>query len=106
MSEGSTTMVATKTTTMITPEELLAHLDDILERARVNGERFEIVENGKPIAILEPPNPPAISISDLIAMVGNLEMPGDGFADDLEAAQASRRPPTPPEWPDESARFS
>jgi len=93
-------MTATETATTITPDELLTNLNEILERARVKGERFSIIQNGEPVAVLGPPNPPAISIADLIAAVGNLEMPGDGFADDLEAAIASRRPPVAPEWPE------
>lgn len=93
-------MTATETATTISPDELAANLGEILERARKKGERFAIVQNGESVAVLGPPNPPAISITDLIAAVGNLEMPGDGFADDLEAIQAQARPPKAPEWPD------
>lgn len=94
----SATEAATEMT--ITPDELAERLPEILERARVNGDRFVVVQHGRPIAVLGPPNPPAISIADLIAEVGDLEMPGDGFADDLEAAQASQQPPKAPDWPD------
>jgi hypothetical protein len=44
--------------------------------------------------------PPGITASELIAAVGNLEMPGGGFADALEAVQASQPLAEMPEWPD------
>ena len=43
---------------------------------------------------------PGITASELIAKVGNLEMPGDGFADALEAVQAEQGLAEMPEWPD------
>ncbi len=47
--------------------------------------------DGKPLGV--PPServPPGITVAELIAAVGNLELPGDGFADALEAVQAAQ----------------
>ncbi len=41
-----------------------------------------------------------VTARDLIAAVGNLKMPGEGFADDLEAVQAAQGIAEMPEWPD------
>ena len=43
---------------------------------------------------------PGITVAELIAKVGNLEMPGGGFADALEAVQAEQGLAEMPEWPD------
>lgn len=43
---------------------------------------------------------PGITASELLANVGNLEMPGDGFADDLEAVLAEQGLAEMPDWPD------
>lgn len=47
-----------------------------------------------------PHHKPGITVADLVARVGNLQMPGDGFADDLEAIQAAQGVAEMPEWPD------
>ena len=43
---------------------------------------------------------PGITASELIAKVGNLKFPGDGFADALEAVQAKQGLAETTEWPD------
>lgn len=43
---------------------------------------------------------PGITWSEFIARVGDLKMPGDGFADDLEAVQAEQGIAEMPKWPD------
>lgn len=89
--------------TKLSPADLASDLADILERVRDRGERFVVEENGEPVATIVPPSgPPGITVRDLVARVGNLKTPGDGFADDLEAVQRenAQRPMTVPEWPD------
>ena len=57
--------------------------------------------NDKPLSV--PPServPPGITIEELLATVGNLKMPGSGFADALEAVQAAQPLAEMPEWPD------
>lgn len=77
--------------TTITATELADHLSDILHRVRCDGERFVVEENGKRIAVLPPHEPkPGVTGRELLARLGDLRMPGDGFADDLEAIQASQ----------------
>ena len=43
---------------------------------------------------------PGTTASELIAKVGNLKFPGDGFADDLESVQAKQGLADTTEWPD------
>ncbi|MBW3631989.1 MAG: hypothetical protein KY456_03070 [Chloroflexi bacterium] len=87
--------------TTITATQLAKGLSDILNRVRYRGERFLVQRNGETIATIEPlTSMPGITVSELIAKVGDLEMPGDGFADDLEAIQAAQRLVEMPEGPD------
>jgi antitoxin (DNA-binding transcriptional repressor) of toxin-antitoxin stability system len=44
--------------------------------------------------------PPGITVSELIARVGDLKAPGGGFADNLEAVQAEQGLAETTEWPD------
>ena len=44
--------------------------------------------------------PPGITVSELIARVGDLKMPSGGFADNLEAVQAEQGLAETTEWPD------
>jgi antitoxin (DNA-binding transcriptional repressor) of toxin-antitoxin stability system len=82
----------------ITEQELAQHFGETLDRVRLRGERLTIDREGKPIAILSPAETPVtwLALADVLARVG---LPGDGFADDLEAAQNSQpllggRPPS------------
>jgi hypothetical protein len=55
------------------------------------------------VAVLSPPasgTPPASpTLRELAARLGGLWLPGEGYAADLEAAQAGRPAPEPPAWP-------
>ncbi|MDO8635787.1 MAG: hypothetical protein Q7R34_06010, partial [Dehalococcoidia bacterium] len=52
---------------------------------------FLIERNGEPVATLSPAAPmAAISLGELLARLGDLSLPGEGFADDLEIIQASQ----------------
>lgn len=88
-------------TTTITATELSRGLSDVLNRVTYKGERFIVLRNGETIATISPADePPGITGSELIAEIGNLPFPGDGFADDLEAVQAEQGLAEFPEWPD------
>lgn len=94
-------MATTAPETIITPTELSRHMSDILDRIKYRGERFVVQRNGEAIATLAPMRPqPGITVEELIAKIGDLRMPGDGFADDLEAIQAEQGIAEFPEWPD------
>jgi antitoxin (DNA-binding transcriptional repressor) of toxin-antitoxin stability system len=87
--------------TTITATELAKGLSDVLNRVKYKGERFVVQRNGETIATLVPlAPPPGITVKALVAEIGNLSMPGDGFADDLEAIQAEQGVSELPEWPD------
>ena len=84
-----------------TASELSRRLSDILNRVKYKGESFKVQRNGEIIATLSPTtSTPGITLSELIAQVGDLVPPGDGFADDLEAVQAAQGLAEVPEWPD------
>ena len=77
--------------TKITATELSRTLSDILSRVRYRGERFLIERNGEPVATLSPATPMStISLGELLARLGDLSLPGEGFADDLETIQAGQ----------------
>jgi len=88
--------------TKLSPTDLANNLADVLERVSDRGERFVIERDGRRIATIAPPRPgpPGITIDELIARIGDLKMPGDGFADDVEEVQASQGVATVPAWPD------
>lgn len=87
-------------TAKITVEELATDLVAILDRVEHKGERITIVRDGQSIADLVPRGcPPGITARELVERVGNLALPGEGFADDLEAIQANQGVADVPEWP-------
>lgn len=87
--------------TLITATELSRALSDVLNRVKYKGERFIVQRNGETIATIEPAAKPCdVTLDDIIAKVGDLYVPGDGFADDLEAVQAEQGLAEFPEWPD------
>jgi antitoxin (DNA-binding transcriptional repressor) of toxin-antitoxin stability system len=89
--------------TKITATELAKNLSDILNRIRYRGERFVVERNGEPVASLAPISaPPGITVQEFLDRLGHLELPGDGFADDLEAIQAAQPKAEFPEWPPSS----
>ena len=78
----------------------------MLERVR-HGEQIAVERDGEVIATINPPvAKPGMTWSEFVAKVGDLEMPGDGFADDLEAIQAAQGIVQTPEWPECSTRAS
>ncbi|MBI4287166.1 MAG: type II toxin-antitoxin system Phd/YefM family antitoxin [Chloroflexi bacterium] len=86
--------------TRITATELSKTLSDILSRVRYRGERFLIERNGEAVATLSPAGPPrTVSLAEAAELLKDLPLPGEGFADDLEAIQSSQPKEVPPEWP-------
>jgi prevent-host-death family protein len=87
--------------TRITATELARALSEILSRVADHYESFTIVRHGVPVATLAPiaavTRP--VTLAELAARPGDLRLPGDGFADDLEAVQASQPPLPPSLWP-------
>ncbi len=83
----------------LTVDELERGLEEVLDRVR-SGERFVVERAGEPVASIGPPTPtPSVTLRDVIDRVGDLEMPGDGFADDLEEVQAAQGVAAVAEWP-------
>ena len=83
----------------ITATQLAKSLSDVLNRVKYRGERFIIERNGEPIATLAPTAPRGVTLNELIAVLGDWHPPGDGYADDLEWAQANQGKAVFPEWP-------
>jgi hypothetical protein len=87
--------------TKITATELARNLSDILNRIHYRGERFIVERNGESIATLEPIEPlRGITVAELIDRIGDLELPDEDFARDLEKIQAEQPKATFPEWRD------
>ena len=86
--------------TKIRATELAKNLSDVLNRVRYRGERFVIERNGEPVAALLPGAAArGITVDELEARLGDLALPRDGFADDLEAIQAAQPKAEFLEWP-------
>jgi hypothetical protein len=80
---------------------LSRNLSDILNRVKYRGETFAVQRNGEIIATIAPKHRvPQVTLDEVIAKIGDLRMPGDGFADDLEAIQEEQGLAEFPEWPD------
>jgi prevent-host-death family protein len=91
-------------TTRITATELARNLSDILNRVRYRDGEFVVERGGEVVAVLGPApsareQPAGIRLSELVARLGSLTTPGNGFADDLERIQANQPPAEPIEWP-------
>jgi len=85
--------------TKITATELGRNLSDVLNRVRYRGERFVVERGGEVVGTLEPAVKRATTFREIVAAIGDLRMPGDGYADDLEAIQCEQPPATMAEWP-------
>ncbi len=84
----------------ITEEELARRLPETLDRVRLRGERLMIDRVGEPIAVLSPVQPPGpVTWRSVAERLVELGFPGDGFADDVEEAQAAQPRLESPAWP-------
>lgn len=91
----------TTTATTISLDELVENLPEIIGRVRQHHERFIVRQGEDIIMLLEPPvQRKGITVDELVSRIGNLQMPGDGFGDVLEAIHASQGYAEVPEWPD------
>ena len=86
-------------TSAIAVADLATSLAEVLSRVHDRGERFIIERDGAPVATLAPVSATSsITLREVIARVGDLAPPGDGFAEDLEAVQAAQPPVGQPAW--------
>lgn len=86
----------------ITSIYLARNLDAVLDRVQLHGETFIVYDDGTKIARIAPArDAPGITADELVGHVGNLAMPGEGFADDLEATLAAQGLAEFSEWPDD-----
>jgi prevent-host-death family protein len=69
----------------ITEDELARHLKETLDRVYAHGERVTIDRRGHPIAVLAPVAA-AVTWRTLTRQLAAVGFPGEGFADDVEAA--------------------
>jgi antitoxin (DNA-binding transcriptional repressor) of toxin-antitoxin stability system len=80
--------------TPITAIELSKNLSDIVNRVHYRGERFTLVCNGEPIAVLGPADVPSrVTLRELAAQLGDIPLPDAGFADDVEAVRRAVKNP-------------
>jgi len=84
----------------ITEEELARRLPEALDRVRLHGERLTIDRVGEPIAVLSPVGVPgSVTWCQVAERLAEIGFPGDGFADDVEAAKATQPRLEAPAWP-------
>lgn len=77
--------------TSISENELSRHLLDILNRVKNRGERFVVERNGETIAMIAPVNEKTgTTWEEFRERFADTALPGEGFADDLEAVQAGQ----------------
>ena len=78
--------------TRISISEFDHRMREVLNRVAYQGEGFIPERNGREIACFEPVGPrPGVTAQEVAEKLRHLEFP-EGFADDLEAAQASIPP--------------
>ena len=86
--------------TRITEHDLASNLTQVLTRIQDMGEHFVVERDGEPVAALTPmPIAATITLREVASRLGELYLPGDGFADDLEAIQNAQARAGTPEWP-------
>lgn len=86
--------------TKIAATELARNLSDVLNRIRYRGEQFVVERNGEPVANLGPVGAVrGITVAEFFERLRTMNWPDEGFADDLEAIQASQPKAEFPEWP-------
>lgn len=84
----------------ISAEYLAEHLAEILDEVEHAGTRFVLERDGLPIAVITRSYPkPPVTFAEVIAKIGDLRPPGEGFADDLEEIQRSQGYAEVPDWP-------
>jgi antitoxin (DNA-binding transcriptional repressor) of toxin-antitoxin stability system len=83
----------------ITVADLARSLAEVLSRVHDRGEHFIIERDGEQLATLAPVSATSsITLREVVARVGDLALPGEGFAEDLEAVQAAQPPVGQPAW--------
>ena len=86
--------------TRITATHLAKSLSDVLNRVRYRGQQFVVVRNGEPVATLAPAGlSSGVTMAEVMASIGHIKMPRDGFANDLEQVQHSQPMAKLAEWP-------
>lgn len=85
--------------TTVTLSEFAARSEEILRDVIANREPVNIAEHGQVVAVLQPPPAERFKTwGEIVAEIGHLRSPGDGFADDLEAIRNEQEPIGDPPW--------
>lgn len=81
---------------LITEDELSKHLDEVLSEVHTHDTRFSVFRADVVLATIQPAGSSAqVTLREIIKRAGDMPLPSDGFADDLEAIQASQQFPYP-----------
>jgi antitoxin (DNA-binding transcriptional repressor) of toxin-antitoxin stability system len=83
---------------LISATDLARTLSDVLSRVRFGGERFVVQRGGRVVAAVVPADqgPRAVTPREIVEALSGFELPGEGFADDLEAVQNAQGQPEAP----------
>jgi hypothetical protein len=75
-------------------------VSEILNQVYYRGERFVVQRGGKYIAKIEPvDSTKTVTLTELVERLRGVELPGDGFADDLERIQSEQSEESADHWP-------
>lgn len=86
--------------TTISDTDVAERRHDILDRVKARGERFVVERDGERVATFAPAVvAPGVTVREIVARIADLALPGDGFADDLEAVHAAQGLATIPARP-------
>jgi prevent-host-death family protein len=84
----------------VTATEAARRFSDLLNRVRYGRETFVVMRGGEEVAQIAPAAPaPHVTLGELIDLLRRVPRPDPGFADDLEAIQASQPPVGEGRWP-------
>jgi hypothetical protein len=87
----------------ISESELAASLTHVLRHVQNEKERYVVEHQGKPMVVIGPavgePKVPRVSLQEVAEKLKGIEMPGGGFADDLEEIQANQQNVELRNWP-------
>jgi hypothetical protein len=87
----------------ITETDLAASLANVLDRVEREKEHYVVEHEGQPVVVIGPAmggsKVPRVSLEEVAEKFKGIEMPGDGFADDLEDIQSNQQKVEVRDWP-------
>jgi hypothetical protein len=74
-------------------------ISEVLNQVYYRGDRFIVQRGGKSIARIEPIGSiERVTMAEVVGRLKGIELPGDGFADDLERIQSEQSKESDDHW--------